>query len=76
MTPGPIEEAGQTARSLIGALSSQPFALAMIVSNFLLLGFVWYSQIENNRQRAQLGQAVFDLTKETNELIAKCGVRP
>jgi len=81
LSPGPIEEVGQTARSIVGALSSQPLALAMILSNLLLLGFVWYSQIENNRawskeneQRSVNAKNFADFAQRTNELLARCVV--
>ena len=72
MNPSIEEETGQTARTLINALGGQPFALAMIVSNFLLLGFIWYTQIETDKQRAIIAQDVLGLVQQTNALLSKC----
>lgn len=74
MNPGPVEELGQTARSVVHVLESQPLALAMIICNFALLGYLWYAGVENNRQRAELGRAVFNDHRETMALLAKCVV--
>jgi len=72
MNPGVTEEVGSTARSVIHVLESQPLSLAMIISNFALLAFLWYTGAENNKQRAELGRAIFQEHKETRELLAKC----
>jgi hypothetical protein len=73
MNPGgPVEEIGSTVRSVVHVLESQPMALAMILSNFLLLGYLWYAAIENNRQRAELGRLIFKEHSETRDLLAKC----
>ena len=43
MNPGPIEEAGQTARSTIDALKGNPFVLAVLILNvvlFLIIGYL------------------------------------
>jgi len=74
MNPGLTEEVGKTVRGIVHVLESQPLALAMIISNFLLLGFVWYATVENNRQRAKLGEAVFHAESETRQLLARCVV--
>lgn len=47
MNPGPVEEAGQTARTIIDALKSYPMILTFIIFNVLFIGGVlfWgYSQ--------------------------------
>jgi len=81
MSPGAVEEAGQTARSIITALASQPMSLAMILSNIALLAFVWYSDIENNKawraeneQRSANAVQFVQFAKDTNALLAKCVV--
>ncbi len=43
MNPGPVEEAGKVASGFMDAMKSQPLALAMTVTNFLLLGLFWYT---------------------------------
>jgi hypothetical protein len=85
---GVTEEIGETARSIIKVLDAQPFALAMIVTNLILLGYLWFTQIENNRawtqnneQRAELGRLVLKSAQETQQLFAsiassKCFDKP
>jgi len=81
MNPGIVEETGQTARSVIDALKSQPMTITMILSNLLLLGFIWYSQVENNRawseenvQRSINAKNFVEYAQRTNELLARCVV--
>jgi hypothetical protein len=81
VNPGVVEEGGQTLRAIIGALSSQPFAIAMILSNFLLLAFIWYMQTENNKawehfnaSRIDAGKVILQYAENTNALLAKCVV--
>lgn len=46
MNPGPVEEAGSTARSVVTALSSQPVVLALVVFNVLYLAGSIYGDIK------------------------------
>ena len=46
------EEVGSTARALITSLKD-PMALTLIVSNLILLGFIFYTQIDDNRARSE-----------------------
>jgi len=42
MNPSIAEEGGQTARTVIGAMQSQPLAIALILINIMFLGGVGY----------------------------------
>lgn len=81
MNPGIGHETGETVRSIVSVLGSQPMALGMIVSNFVMLGFLFYAQAQNheawadnNARRAELGNAVLKYSQDTNALLAKCVV--
>ena len=55
MNPGPIEEAGQTTRSLISSLSSTPMILAVLVFNLVYVAatawiFVQRVQVEQKSE--------------------------
>jgi len=83
MNPGPSEEAGQTARSFIDAMKTQPALLAMVIANILILGFVYFVQISNNKAwgevnayRVEVGKAVLDYNKEVSMLLAQCSIVP
>jgi hypothetical protein len=43
MNPGPSEEIGSTARSLIEGLKGQPAVLALTIANLALLVFIYYA---------------------------------
>jgi hypothetical protein len=71
---GPVEEVGQTARSIISGLSSQPATLALIVANFALLAFIFYALHGAAASREKLLNQVFENGKEIQQLLAKCKV--
>lgn len=51
MNPGgPVEEVGQTARSLITGLSSTPMVLAVLVFNLFYIGATGYIFLERNKR--------------------------
>jgi hypothetical protein len=72
MNPGPVEEAGQTARSFIDALKGQPATLAMAVVNFALLAFIFYALQRAAESREKLLEQVFQNGKELNLLLSQC----
>lgn len=70
-----------TLRTLLGGLVSEPVAIVMIVSNLMLLGYVWYTAVENhqawaenNARRAELGREVLAYAARTNDLLSRCVV--
>ena len=46
MNPGPVEEAGQTARSLVASLATTPMILALVVFNLFYIGMTTFLQIK------------------------------
>jgi hypothetical protein len=54
VNPGPIEEAGATARGIVDALKAQPAVLALIVANFALLFFIYYALQSSAQSRDKL----------------------
>jgi hypothetical protein len=69
MTPGPVEEAGQTARGVITALSAQPGLLALVVFQAITLGLIgWlaYQRGENMQEEREL------FAKERTTIIEQC----
>jgi hypothetical protein len=72
MSPGPVEEAGQTARSFIEALRQQPATLALIVANISLLVFIFYALAKGAEFRDQSLKNQFELMRETSLLLSKC----
>ena len=50
MNPGPIEEAGSTARMLVSSLASTPVILALVVFNlFYIAATTWFQMKQSER---------------------------
>jgi hypothetical protein len=72
MNPGPVEEAGTTARSVVAALSSQPVVLALVVFNVLYLAGSIYLNIKEGDRYDKAG----DRWKSLVETVMKNCVTP
>lgn len=59
MSPGITEEAGSTARSLIGSLASTPVILALVVFNLFYIGATTWLQIKQSERFAD-NQALWE----------------
>jgi hypothetical protein len=74
MNPGgPVEEAGSTARSLIGSLASTPMILALVVFNLFYIGFSTWLQHEQGTRFTE-NQATWERVVE--KAMALCPVKP
>jgi hypothetical protein len=74
VTPGPVEEAGQTARTFIDALKGQPAVLALSVANFALLAFIFYALQQAAQFRQTLLDQVFKNNQDLHQLMSNCRV--
>ena len=74
MNPGPVEEAGQTARSLIDALKAEPLSLALAVMNVALLAVFWFilSTLATSNRAREI--QLFEQQRHTAELLSRCVV--
>jgi hypothetical protein len=72
MNPGPTEEIGKTARSLIDILKDQPAVLALTVILIGLLIFLFYALAgaANFRNAMLIQQA--DYQKYVTEILSRC----
>jgi hypothetical protein len=50
MNPGPVEEAGSTARALVGSLASTPVILALVVFNLFYIAMTTWLQIKQSER--------------------------
>jgi uncharacterized membrane protein len=74
MTPGPVEEVGQTARSFIDALKGQPAVLTLSFINFALLIFIFYALQQAAAFREKLLNQVFTNGRELSQIMANCRI--
>lgn len=44
------EEAGSTARAVVGSLASTPIVLALLIFNLVFMGFSFYEHIEQSKR--------------------------
>lgn len=72
MNPGVTDEVGQTTRSFFEALKDQPLSLALVVMNFALVAFLFYSNAQTLEQRKQALDQIVAWQKGTDSLMANC----
>jgi len=76
MNPGPVEEAGSTARQAVEALKSTPVVLALVIFNVLYMGFGAYTQIRDRDHQVELLKTWANEHAHTADLLAKCVITP
>jgi hypothetical protein len=69
MNPGPVEEAGSTARVLVSSLASTPVVLALVVFNLFYIGLTTWLQIKQG-ERFTENQATWERMVE--KALAVC----
>jgi len=68
----PVAEAGKTARSFMDALKEQPLSLALVVMNFALVAYLFYSGASITSQRQETTKLIVAWQHETDILMANC----
>jgi hypothetical protein len=69
MAPGPVEEVGSTARTLIGSLTTTPMILALVVFNLFYIAFSTWLQHEQGKRFTD-NQAIWERLVE--KALASC----
>lgn len=69
MNPGPVEEAGNTARALVSSLATTPMILALVVFNLFYIGFSTWLQHEQGVRFTE-NQATWE--RLTEKVMALC----
>jgi hypothetical protein len=69
---GIARETGQTARSFFDALKEQPLSLALVVMNFILLFYLFYSGASITSQRNETTKMIVGWQERTDQLMASC----
>src|SRR6516162_4999958 len=71
MNPGPVEEAGQTARSFLDIMKEQPALLGSIVLNIGMLVFIFYALQSAAGFREKLTQQVLDNSNSIHQILTQ-----
>jgi hypothetical protein len=69
---GIVRETGATTRSFFDALKDQPLSLALVVMNFSLVAFLFYSNSQVLTQRKDALDQIVAWQKATDTLMANC----
>jgi membrane-anchored glycerophosphoryl diester phosphodiesterase (GDPDase) len=64
------------AHGVVNSLKSQPLALALVVMNFALIGFVYYQSSIFNTQREANVKLFVDVQREVQKLLSQCIIPP
>ena len=57
-------------------MSGNPLALALVVMNLGLLGFVYYAEVQHSNQRQRELELLYTNRREVGELLAHCYPAP
>ena len=69
---GAVEEAGKAVGGFMTAMGTQPLALALVVMNFVLLGYVFYLGSSITTSRKETTELIVGWQKETDHLMVNC----
>lgn len=69
---GITEEAGKAVTGVVTSLGTQPLALALVVMNFVLLGYVFYLGASITTARKETTELIVGWQKETDHLMVNC----
>ena len=69
---GVTEEVAKAAGGFMSVMSQQPLALALVIMNFVLLGFLFYNGSSTNAARKDTVDTVIKWQQDTDKLLAGC----
>ena len=70
--PERIAETSKQVGAFFKTMETQPLSLALVVMNFVLLGYLFYSGSSNLSQRAETTQMIVKWQEATDKLMASC----
>lgn len=70
--PDVAGEVGQTTRSFMRVLEGTPLSLSLVVMNFLLVAYLFYSGSQTLEQRSKTTQMIVDWQRELQPLLGGC----
>lgn len=72
MNPGVTEEVGKTTRGFFDVLKDQPLSLSLVVMNFLIVAYLFYSGAQQLSQRKEMAEMIVQWSKETDKILGSC----
>src|SRR5262245_613433 len=76
LSPGPIDEAGKVATSVVDALKAQPLALTMLIMNIMLVALLTYVAWVGAHTREREVNLIYQSQTKVQELLARCFLPP
>ena len=67
-----IRETGKQVGSFMEIMKQQPLSLALVVMNFLLVGYLFYAGSQALEQRKETSDAIIRWQQDTDKLMAGC----
>lgn len=67
-----LEEGGRAAKTFFEAMREQPLALALVVMNFCLLGFLYYTGVTAANERQKDLDLLYENRKYVTDVLASC----
>ena len=64
MTPGPGEEVGKTARTIVDAMHDSPITLALLVINLVFVGVVAWGSYQERGYREKVSEMLYHCTPD------------
>lgn len=71
-----LENGSKAVQSFVEAMKSQPLSLALVVMNFCLLGFLYYSAVVATNERRHELDLLYENRREVGQLLANCYPSP
>jgi hypothetical protein len=68
----PESERGKQLGAFLGIMREQPLSLALVVMNFVLLGYLFYSGSSAMSQRQETTGMIVKWQQDTDRLMASC----
>jgi hypothetical protein len=72
VSPGITEEVGKQVGGFMEILRGQPLSLALVVMNFLLVAYLFYSGSATTTQRQETAKMIVEWQRETDKIMASC----
>ena len=63
-----LEEGGKAARTFMEAMKAEPLALALVVTNLAMIGYLYFA----GAQRHQEMQLLYENRKEVHQMLFHC----